>query len=46
VDPSRLSSAEALAELERWAGTQFDPAVVAAFCQALEVEPPREVTYA
>ncbi len=39
---SPLSDARALDELERCAGTQFDPAVVAAFsaelCDAAEVD--------
>jgi two-component system, cell cycle response regulator len=43
---SARSSAEALAELERCAGTQFDPAVVAAFRRTLAAERPREVAYA
>jgi diguanylate cyclase (GGDEF)-like protein len=34
----RLSQADALAELERCAGTQFDPAVVAALAEELELE--------
>ena len=34
----RLTQAEALAELERCAGTQFDPAVVAALAEELELE--------
>jgi diguanylate cyclase (GGDEF)-like protein len=44
----RLSEAEALAELERCAGTQFDPEVVAAFAEEFEQParpsaPPAEV---
>jgi diguanylate cyclase (GGDEF)-like protein len=38
-----LSRDDALAELRRCAGTQFDPAVVDAFC-ALALEPPPEAT--
>jgi diguanylate cyclase (GGDEF)-like protein len=37
-----MPSADAVAELERCAGAQFDPAVVAAFCAALH-EPPSAV---
>jgi HD-GYP domain-containing protein (c-di-GMP phosphodiesterase class II) len=34
----RLSQADALTELERCAGTQFDPSVVAALAEELELE--------
>jgi HD-GYP domain-containing protein (c-di-GMP phosphodiesterase class II) len=33
----RLSQEDALAELQRCAGTQFDPAVVAALAEELEL---------
>ena len=35
-----MSAAEALAELRAGAGTQFDPAVVDAFCQAVRTQAP------
>ncbi len=43
---SGRSPAEALAELDRCSGSQFDPAVVAAFRETLASERPREVAYA
>jgi HD-GYP domain-containing protein (c-di-GMP phosphodiesterase class II) len=36
----RVSEAEALAELRRCAGSQFDPVVVAAFCRVIAREHP------
>ena len=42
----RLSQADALAELERCAGTQFDPAVVAALAEELELETENELAVA
>ena len=42
----RLTQADALAELERCAGTQFDPAVVAAFAEELELEAEGELAVA
>ena len=39
----RLTQAEALAELERCAGTQFDPAVVAALAEELELDAENEL---
>jgi HD-GYP domain-containing protein (c-di-GMP phosphodiesterase class II) len=38
----RLSQGAALAELERCAGTQFDPGVVAALAEELELVEERE----
>jgi HD-GYP domain-containing protein (c-di-GMP phosphodiesterase class II) len=40
---ARLSEEEALAELESCAGTQFDPAVVAAFAEELGFSEPRRL---
>jgi HD-GYP domain-containing protein (c-di-GMP phosphodiesterase class II) len=37
----RVSAGEALAELRRGAGTQFDPVVVGVLCGALLEAPPR-----
>jgi diguanylate cyclase (GGDEF)-like protein len=42
----RLTEADALAELERCAGTQFDPAVVAALADELELEAVDELAIA
>jgi HD-GYP domain-containing protein (c-di-GMP phosphodiesterase class II) len=42
----RLAQHEALAELQRCAGTQFDPAVVAALAEELVLEPEPEVVAA
>jgi HD-GYP domain-containing protein (c-di-GMP phosphodiesterase class II) len=42
----RLTQADALAELERCAGTQFDPAVVAALAEELALEAEDELTIA
>jgi HD-GYP domain-containing protein (c-di-GMP phosphodiesterase class II) len=42
----RLTQEEALAELERCAGTQFDPAVVAALAEELELETEDELAVA
>jgi diguanylate cyclase (GGDEF)-like protein len=42
----RLSEGEALAELERCAGTQFDPGVVAAFAEELGYQRPVPVSLA
>jgi diguanylate cyclase (GGDEF)-like protein/putative nucleotidyltransferase with HDIG domain len=42
----RLTQADALAELERCAGTQFDPAVVAALAEELELEAEDELAIA
>ncbi len=39
----RLSSQEALAELQRCAGTQFDPELVNIFCKLMEPAPSREL---
>jgi HD-GYP domain-containing protein (c-di-GMP phosphodiesterase class II) len=42
----RLTQADALAELERCAGTQFDPAVVAALAEELALEAEDELAIA
>jgi diguanylate cyclase (GGDEF)-like protein len=42
----RLSEAEAIAELQRCAGTQFDPEVVGAFAEELGLQRPVPVTLA
>jgi HD-GYP domain-containing protein (c-di-GMP phosphodiesterase class II) len=42
----RLTQADALAELERCAGTQFDPSVVAALAEELELEAEDELVVA
>jgi HD-GYP domain-containing protein (c-di-GMP phosphodiesterase class II) len=38
----RLTEGDAVAELERCAGTQFDPSIVAAFADELGLDPSRE----
>ena len=43
VYQSRLSTEEALAELERCAGTQFDPELVAALVEEVAAQPPSAV---
>jgi HD-GYP domain-containing protein (c-di-GMP phosphodiesterase class II) len=42
----RLTRADALAELERCAGTQFDPSVVAALAEEFEIEAADELAIA
>ncbi|MGH3991789.1 MAG: HD-GYP domain-containing protein, partial [Pseudonocardiaceae bacterium] len=41
-----LAIADAFAELRRSSGTQFDPEVVQAFCDAMETSPPNGATVA
>jgi diguanylate cyclase (GGDEF)-like protein len=43
---SRLAQSEAIAELERCAGTQFDPEIVSAFAEELGVVVPSELSFA
>ena len=42
----RLTQVDALAELQRCAGTQFDPSVVAALAEEFELETERELVAA